>query len=637
MRPTEPAARRLPTGAPHWLQDIDATLPVTGQYVLHGNLRDVHLLPEDGINTARFVDTVSSLWWVLRRSGYEYLLRHDPVTGLHVVRDPDPAVTEAASAAAEAVLHGGTAQLGRTASPEALAEVVRAVARSAEHRGGVVLDYVSQLRVDNQPFPDDLRRLMLAALLEVHAGFASRSPGAVRPGPLHNARFWFVDRSPDLPSWLVGGSDGIRQVPLPLPDLDTRFRAAELLVQRLWTTPAPGVGAPAPSTACTAPRSFTPDAMRELAARFARVSEGLTLRAMHQSIRLAVENGNSPAEIDDAVRAYRVGLTENMWKRPVLRENIRRAPQVLSAGILGQERAVEHVVDILVRSTLGMTSAQLGSSAAGPRGVLFFAGPTGVGKTELAKQMTSLLFGDERAYIRFDMSEFAAEHSEARLLGSPPGYVGHGSGGELTNAVRQRPFSVVLFDEIEKAHPRILDKFLQILSDGRLTDGMGATVHFTETIIVFTSNLGVAEADARMRANPDSDYHETMAEVIRHEFTDRDRFNRPELLGRIGDNLVIFDRIRAEVAERLATRFIENVLDRVETEVGVNVTMPDEVRTAIITAVTADLSTGGRGIGMRVESLLVNPLARALMAHGATTAKLTGFAVVDGGGRVQLV
>ena len=86
MRPTEPAARRLPTGAPHWLQDIDATLPVTGQYVLHGNLRDVHLLPEDGINTARFVDTVSSLWWVLRRSGYEYLLRHDPVTGLHVVR-----------------------------------------------------------------------------------------------------------------------------------------------------------------------------------------------------------------------------------------------------------------------------------------------------------------------------------------------------------------------------------------------------------------------------------------------------------------------------------------------------------------------------------------------------------------------
>ena len=126
-----------------------------------------------------------------------------------------------------------------------------------------------------------------------------------------------------------------------------------------------------------------------------------------------------------------------------------------------------------------------------PRGVAFLAGPTGVGKTELAKSVTQLLFGDESAYIRFDMSEFSAEHSDQRLIGAPPGYVGYDAGGELTNAVREKPFSVVLFDEIEKAHPRILDKFLQILDDGVLTSGRGDRVYFSESIIIFTSNLGI--------------------------------------------------------------------------------------------------------------------------------------------------
>ena len=118
-----------------------------------------------------------------------------------------------------------------------------------------------------------------------------------------------------------------------------------------------------------------------------------------------------------------------------------------------------------------------------------------MGKTELAKTLTQLIFGDDRAYIRFDMSEFAEEHTGARLLGAPPGYIGYDAGGELTNAVREKPFAVVLFDEIEKAHPRILDKFLQILEDGRLTDGRGETAYFSEAILVFTSNLGIYVQD----------------------------------------------------------------------------------------------------------------------------------------------
>jgi ATP-dependent Clp protease ATP-binding subunit ClpB len=236
------------------------------------------------------------------------------------------------------------------------------------------------------------------------------------------------------------------------------------------------------------------------------------------------------------------------------------------------------------------------------------------------------------------MSEFSAEHTEARLIGSPPGFVGHGSGGELTNAVRQRPFSVVLFDEIEKAHPRILDKFLQILSDGRLTDGSGATVPFGETVIVFTSNLGVAEAERRLATGgPDVQYEQLLMQVIRDEFENPAKFNRPELLGRIGDNLVVFDRLDEDVARDLASRFVDNVVARVHGSTGIRLTIADEVRDRMVHACTRDLSKGGRGIGLNVESLVVNPLARTLADRTDTDhATLVDFRVEDGAGVVVL-
>src|SRR5690606_35743133 len=148
-------------------------------------------------------------------------------------------------------------------------------------------------------------------------------------------------------------------------------------------------------------------------------------------------------------------------------------------------------LDILKRAVLGLSGARATRSASRPRGALFCAGPAGTGKTGPAKAVTRLIIGDESAYVRVDMSEVPGQGSGDRLIGAPPGYVGHEAGGELTNAVREDPFRVILFDEIEKAHPRILDKFLQILEDGRLTDGRGNTVHFSESILIFTSNLGM--------------------------------------------------------------------------------------------------------------------------------------------------
>src|SRR5206468_8696984 len=221
-------------------------------------------------------------------------------------------------------------------------------------------------------------------------------------------------------------------------------------------------------------------------------TEGLLLVDMQAIAQLARTEGVGYSAIADAVRRYKVGVTEDPWRK-IDRDKISTASEFVRRRVKGQQHAVVHMLDIVKRAVTGVGAPRRGSR---PRGVAFLAGPTGVGKTELAKTITSLLFGDESAYIRFDMSEFSAEHADQRLIGAPPGYVGYDVGGELTNAVREKPFSVVLFDEIEKAHPRILDKFLQVLDDGVLTSGRGDRVYFSETFIIFTSNLGISRLDA---------------------------------------------------------------------------------------------------------------------------------------------
>jgi ATP-dependent Clp protease ATP-binding subunit ClpA len=357
----------------------------------------------------------------------------------------------------------------------------------------------------------------------------------------------------------------------------------------------------------------------EFARRFADGTDGLTLTAMADAAQLARRQNIGLLAVDDAVRCYKVGALDNPWRRDYLRDKIGRARAALEDRVKGQHQATTKAVDILMRSVMGLTGAQARSGGGRPRGVLFFAGPTGVGKTELAKALTQLIFGDERAYIRFDMSEFAEEHTGARLLGAPPGYIGFDAGGELTGAVRERPFSLILFDEIEKAHPRILDKFLQILEDGRLTDGRGDTAYFSEAIIVFTSNLGIYVEDAQGRRVQNvrpGDAYDVVEARVREAIGDHFKFrlSRPEILNRIGDNIVVFNFIAPEVAERIFAGMLANVARRLREEHKLELVLPDAVRARLLSLCIRDLSNGGRGIGNALESVFINPLARALFA-----------------------
>jgi ATP-dependent Clp protease ATP-binding subunit ClpA len=380
-----------------------------------------------------------------------------------------------------------------------------------------------------------------------------------------------------------------------------------------------------------------PVRLKSLVNRFADQTGGLYAGELVSIASLAAQDRTSFPRISEAVRHYKLGVPDNPWDK-LDRDAILGGGELLSKRVLGQGRAISHSMDIIMRSVFDLSGAQFSPHSQKPKGVLFFAGPTGVGKTELAKGITELIFGSPENYVRFDMSEFNQQHSDQRLMGAPPGYVGYEVGGELTNAARQRPFSLILFDEIEKAHPRIMDVFLQILDDGRLTSGRGETAYFTDAVIVFTSNLGVYKEspDGRREAliTPDMPYPEvqaTIGEAIREHFTFK--LHRPEILNRIGKNIVVFDFIRPAVAEGILRKMLSNVLERLSDQRRITLEIDPAGLPALSAWALRDLSMGGRGIGNALEECFVNPLARELYSLPAITGdriRCTSVAVQDG-------
>jgi ATP-dependent Clp protease ATP-binding subunit ClpA len=388
---------------------------------------------------------------------------------------------------------------------------------------------------------------------------------------------------------------------VPTPDHSIRRTVAETLGRSL------------PDAAKLGPEDFLRHARS-----FVEATEGLLISDLAAVVQLSRSEGLGFADIEEAVRRFKLGVTEDPWRK-VDREKLRDAAAFVRRRVKGQAHAVTQMLDIIKRAVSGLSERRAGGGR--PRGVAFLAGPTGVGKTELAKTVTQLLFGDETAYIRFDMSEFSAEHSDQRLIGAPPGYVGYDTGGELTNAIRQKPFGVVLFDEIEKAHPRILDKFLQVLDDGVLTSGRGERVYFSESFIIFTSNLGIyrVTTDGSRAANVSpNDPFETVRARVRDEI-DRHfklELGRPEILNRIGENIIVFDFIRGDVAGEIFGAMLENVLVRVRMAQQVEVQLSAAAREALAALCLADLSNGGRGIRNQLETHFVNPIARLLFDAG---------------------
>jgi ATP-dependent Clp protease ATP-binding subunit ClpA len=314
---------------------------------------------------------------------------------------------------------------------------------------------------------------------------------------------------------------------------------------------------------------------------------------------------------DQLLNLYRHGIQTSAWEA-LSREKLQSMPEILGERVKGQVHAIEKVTAVTIRAYTGLAGLQHSRRQRMPKGTLFFVGPTGVGKTELAKSLAEFLFGDEEAFIRFDMSEFNHEHSDQRLVGSPPGYVGYEEGGQLTNAIRKRPFCVLLFDEIEKAHLRILDKFLQILEDGRLTDGRGQTVSFSEAIIIFTSNIGAAEVDPGLS---EEESREAFQQKVREYFVTEMR--RPELLNRIGDNIVAFNFVRDEgfLAQIMSSK-LGPLRAQLKDKYGIKGIRIAEERSFLERlASSVDPATGGRGAITALTKQVIDPVSHFLFSE----------------------
>ncbi len=280
------------------------------------------------------------------------------------------------------------------------------------------------------------------------------------------------------------------------------------------------------------------------------------------------------------------------------RDKLMKMESILSAQVIGQAAAVKAVSSAVRRARAGLQDPNR------PLGSFLFLGPTGVGKTELTKALAQFLFDDPRAMVRLDMSEFMEKHSVARLIGAPPGYVGYEEGGVLTEAVRRRPYQVVLFDEVEKAHGDVFNVLLQVLDDGRLTDGQGRTVDFTNTLIILTSNLGSQYIAALPDGAPISEAEPQVMEVVRGHF-------RPEFLNRL-DEIVLFQRLGQEVMAPIVDIQVSRVQALLKDR-KVTLDLTDAARRWLV-RVGYDPVYGARPLKRTVQKHLQDPLAELILA-----------------------
>jgi len=389
---------------------------------------------------------------------------------------------------------------------------------------------------------------------------------------------------------------GMVRIEVEPPSVDAAVQMLRSSARRLEMAHAVTIDAAAITAAAQLARRYVPSAQLPKSA-LDILDEAAAMQ------RIGPADTRQPVVITDAHVAEAVAAATGI---PVARVQETEADKLLAleshlgARVIGQDPAVRALADAVRRGRVGLRDAKR------PIGSFLFLGSSGVGKTELAKALADLLFDDEHALTRLDMSEFMEKHTVSRLLGSPPGYADSEQGGYLTEAVRRRPYSVVLFDEIEKAHPDVFNVLLQVLDDGRLTDSRGRVAHFADTVIILTSNIGARRLIEEARSS-------SRDAVMTAVMTELRATLRPELLNRI-DEIVIFEALGKPELARILELQLKG-LERMLGQRGVTLRLSDAAKQLIV-ELGYDPAFGARPLRRVIQQKLQDPLAQMLLARG---------------------
>ncbi len=575
--------------AEKWQKDLAVYQDINTTFIVEGNVHDLQpwIYEDDG--TCEPVPLSLYLQRYLTEEGYDPVVFYNRIDGFSNPYVPDMVST---------FYRNTSSDEKSSQSISAATELIRKAMSNTDRPTAVIVDLANTIAISPDNLSDEeteyFTRLMLASRTPMQALSVSNKK------PLTNLLFLIVEKVNDIPTWFYLNNPYVRTLTISRPEKEIRDSVIDARLDTL-----DGI------------KSLYSSERKKVKDEFVALTDGMTLVEIFGIFSLCQQKKYKVSQIRDAVKMFRYGETESQWDK-LDSEKVKHAEEFLRRRVKGQEAAIKKAASVLSRACLGMSGIQGGSSSR-PKGVLFLAGPTGTGKTELAKTIAEFVFGDESFVTRFDMSEYQQPHSDQKMLGAPPGYIGYSDGGQLTNAIKTKPFCVLLFDEIDKAHPSILDKFLQILEDGRITDSAGETMYFSEAFIIFTSNLGVVGTDPDtgeryQTITPKMDYC-TIQKKLLSTIKDYFKFTiqRPELLNRIGDNFIVFDFIREAAVNEILNLKLNAVVSNLEHEKGIKLVFGAQFKDYLLNKAKSDLSNGGRGIGNMVETCLVNPLAKVLI------------------------